>query len=237
MTIATPRELQQFRQRRIGNHSRTVVVESSADPNVIHQARYFADHIANDVIQFKDRSNNFMVLHPKNYSVHAVLTSGSHLARFLPENYRIYNVTFNASETNNNDNLRDIFNLRNATYLTLATGLEVRTGFERTVDGLRNLRQLRELTVNINPKFSTVQLTPFLQLPPSVTRVRVTLPARKRSWTQRAYDESTQELANNQCLPPAWELSSDSNGSITFNKTNRNIRRVCWDHISGYRQW
>lgn len=227
--------MQQFKERRIGNHSHHVHIESSADLNVLYQARFFFNRTTNDAIHFKDRSNNYINIYPKKHEVTAVLTNGSHLAGFLPQQYRIYNLTFNASETNNNDNLRDIFGFRNATNLTIATGFDARTGFERTIDGLRNLRQLKDLTINVIPKYSTVQLTPFLQLPPSVQRVQVTLPARKRSWSQHEYNSLTHELANNQCLPPAWELSSDSNGSITFVKTNRNVRRVCWDHISGRR--
>lgn len=227
----TPELLQLFKDGEMGRYSKVVYIEPNADPNVFYIARQFFNRTTNDEIRFKDRPQNLITIHPKNQSVHARFINGSHMTYFLPGNYRNYNLTFvNRNETNNMMNLRDIYEFQNATTLTLGNGFDVRSGYENVIRGMQYMKYLKELTVDISPKYSTVQLTPFLVIPPAVTRVRVILPA-------NAPDYVTQELAANQCPPPEWEIISNKFGEIYFEKTYRDIRRPCWQHFGGRQYW
>lgn len=228
LVINTPDQLKQFKNRSIGNNSNIVYVGPAVDSNVLHQARYFFNNTRNDVIRFKDRSNNYMHIYPKNQSVQATLTNGSRLAYYLPKHYKSYNLTFNSSELNNNVNLREIFEFRNATNLWLGNGFEVRHGYERIIDGIRNMSKLKELTINIQAKNLTIQLAPFMELPPMIRTVRFTFPLDQYPWTKEIGYGGQVELARNQCIPRGWDISSDADGSVQFDKTGRDVTRWCW---------
>lgn len=187
-------------------------IEPAADPNVLFQARYFFNR-TNDLIRFRDRSHNHMDIHPKNQSVQAVLLNGSHLAHYVPKHYKSYNLTFNASEVNSDANWRDIGEFKNATNLWIGNEFDVSDGYERIVGGLRNLRQLKELTVVVRPHYTTSQFKAFLELPPVITKVRVVLP-----WGSDS-EQVTRSLARNQYLPRGWNSVVTSNGAIHFDKS------------------
>lgn len=90
----TPELLQLYKDHEVGDNSKVVYIEPTADRNVLYQARYFFNRTTNDAIHFKDRSRNVITIYPKNHSVHAVFVNGSHGTYFLPGQYRKYNLTF-----------------------------------------------------------------------------------------------------------------------------------------------
>lgn len=180
-----------------------------------------------------------MNIYPKNQSVQAIFTNGSNLAHYLPKHFKTYNLTFNASEVNNIANWRDISELKNATSLWLGNGFELRHGYERIIEGMRNMQKLKELTINIQTKNLKMELTPFMELPPVIERVRFTFSSDQYPWTKEAGHGGQYELTRNQCIPPKWDVSADGpDGYIQFDKTGRNVSRFCWpESVNEQEKW
>lgn len=222
LRIDTPEKLQQFKDGVSGNDTKTVHIEPTVAPNVLDEAKFFFNRTTNTEIRFRDVFDNIITIYPGLELVHSVFVNSTHLTQYLPTFYKSYNLTFPRSGTNNDDNLRDIFTFENAERLVLGIDFKGRTGFEKKIYGISHMKQLRDLSVHLRPKYSTLQLSAFLEIPPAVTTVRIIFP-----WSSDD-DENTREMATNQCVPRLWSILSASNATIQFDKDGNTEDRPCW---------
>lgn len=168
-----------------------------------------------------------MLVRPKQHWVQATFLNGTRTAQYLPTFYKHYNLTFGRDGTNNDANWRNIFTFDNAETLIVGKWFDARNGYQRHILGMQRLQNLRELTVDVRPMYSTIHLTAFLIIPPAVQRVRISLPF-------DPMNEGTDELAANQCLPPLWEITSTADAVIQFDKTHTAEYRECWERFNIY---
>lgn len=222
LRVDTPEKLQQFKDGSIGNDTRTVHIEPTAAPNVLYEAKFFFNRTTNSEIRFRDVSDNIITIYPALQLANSVFLNSTHMTQYLPDFYKSYNLTFPRSGTNNDDNLRDIFTFENAERMVIGKDFEGQTFFERKIFGMSHMKNMHDLSVYLRPKYSTLQLSPFLEIPPAVTTVRIIFP-----WGPE-YDGDTKEMASNQCVPPLWSIVSTANATIQFDKDNNTEDRLCW---------
>lgn len=213
LVIDTHAHFDQFKRGEIGQNHEAINIEGTAAPHVLYEAKFFFNATAHHSILLRDELGNTIRLMPRDESVFASFRDGKHLARHLPTTYKHYDISYNYRAILTTADLAHIAGFVYAETLTLGNRLDVKGDLANQIAGMKQLKNLHTLRVDINPETSTSQVKAFLEIPPAVTMVIIDLPE-TMNWEQAA------EFAEGQEVPDEWELNY-ANHVITFVKVRQ----------------
>lgn len=162
LIIDRPSLLKQFKNGLIGADAEVVHVEPTAFPNILREAKHFAN-ARNIEIRFRDAHDNIIHLFPMHKMVKAYFWSGHHLTQFLPVDFQDYDIQYNFKAPLGDDDVQYILGFTNAVNLALSSDFDVNDGLlVGRLGGLKELKNLKKLSVQITrPRHLNVQLRPF----------------------------------------------------------------------------
>lgn len=127
------------------------------------------------------------------------------LARFLPIEYKEYEIHYNHEAVLTAADLDTLFSLKHAYKVWLGDAFYVDGDLEGRIEGLKHMTKLQAIYVHIGmPKRGPVQMHPFL-LAPKLEIVDIILPSSMTSNQQQLF-------ADYQKVPHPWHL--ERNGPV-----------------------
>lgn len=179
-------------------------MEPTAHPDVLSEVKYFS-HFKNFEIRFKDTHHNVMQLFLRHNRVKASFWNGIELAQHIPNVHKVYEIVYAYKAFLSDSELNVIFNLTNAEALKLSCDnfFNLSPDLAQRIAGIKNMIHLKEIVLEVAaPSDLKLQLSPFVTIPPVITRAMFVLP------TTMVVDQRV-AFAKNQKLPRHWKLESD----------------------------
>lgn len=166
-TISTPEDYEKFKNGELAEYE-YIHIEAGAHPHILSQIALFVENYNHTTISFSDEHGSLVTLEtlPKTRKVAASFRGGEHLAQYLPNNYRDYEVKYNESATLTDEEIKVICTWKHAVNLRLGE-LNLDSGelFER-IRCMQNLTSVDFLDVGVTSADYRVEVYPFLTVLP-----------------------------------------------------------------------
>lgn len=151
LRVKTPEQYEQLKQGVFDDKYRTIFVEPEAHPNVVMEAKYFANTTFQE-IHFTDEAGNVVILFPTTMHLQSFYFAGEGLYFGLPLHYAGYSIVSDVSVNVTEAELDYIVQWKNAQRLHILDRSDVGYGLLQRIYHLKELKYLSNLTVNVQRK-------------------------------------------------------------------------------------